>query len=385
MKNLRRCARDGRKDWYRDSPAGLPHNSCGRRFFFATLAGLIPGTLRNEIVALLAGAICASVLILSMLVTAIRRVARPLLRVKITAQPELVHHGGTTDLRVSVTPVLRRSIASIHVASGERCTDAQCTTVTGHVATGPLLRGVYRPTRVTVSWYDPLSLTRLEYRGTSDRELLRVLPYRKPVPLTPDSRGATDRHPDDAISLERNTELTEARPYHPGDDPRQIHWGMYAHTGDLFVRIGDEIPPPTGDRVVAVDLNAAQTPEAVDTLTAVALGLAERAAAEGETVSLCLLERELRWYVDVDEAEWDFARLQPVSHRSGDNGGAGGNGVAGGRGEIGGIDLSRVNFLVTGGVSRYAPHQWAPDTTGVAEWRQGGAVPVFTVATDARS
>jgi hypothetical protein len=162
---------------------------------------------------------------------------------------------------------------------------------------------------------------------------------------------------------------------------------MYAHTGDLFVRIGDEIPPPTGDRVVAVDLNAAQTPEAVDTLTAVALGLAERAAADGETVSLCLLERELRWYADVDEAEWDFAGLQPVGPRGGSSDGGGDRGDTDGarHGKTGEIDLSRVNFLVTGGASRYAPHQWAADTIGVAAWRKDGAVPVFTVETDASS
>ena len=237
-----------------------------------------------------------------------------------------------------------------------------------HVPTGPLLRGVYHPDRVSVSWYDPLSLTRLEYRGASDDELVRVFPDRRPVPPTPDSRGARVRYPDDAISLERNTELTEARPYHPGDDPRRIHWGMYAHTGDLFVRIGDEIPPPTGDRVVAVDLTAAETPEAVDTLTALALGLADRAAADGEAVSLCLLEPQPRWYGDATEAEWDFARLQPQCP------GAGGE-----------ADLSWVDLLVTGGVSRYAPHHWQRDAIGVVAWRKNGVVPVFTVDADARS
>jgi uncharacterized protein (DUF58 family) len=321
-------------------------------------------------VALLVGAICGSVLILSMLITAVRRVTRPLLRVRITAQPELVHHGETTELRISIEPALRRSVFWIRIASGERRVDARYTTAAGCVSIGPLLRGVYHPARVTVSWYDPLSLTHLEYRGHTDRELVRVFPYRKPVPSTPDSRGAQIRHPDDAISLERNTELTEARPYHPGDDPRQIHWGMYAHTGDLFVRIGDEIPPPTGDRVVAVDLTAADTPETVDTLTAVALGLAERAGAAGETVSLCLLEPGPRWYADTDEAEWDFARLQPHGR---------------GPGIIDERDLSRVDLLITGGVSRYAPHQWPRDTIGVAKWRKDGAVPVFTVEADARS
>lgn len=48
----------------------------------------------------------------------------------------------------------------------------------------------------------------------------------------------------DAPQTERTTELYESRPYVPGDDPRKIHWKLYAHTGGLAVKLGLFEPPP---------------------------------------------------------------------------------------------------------------------------------------------
>lgn len=48
----------------------------------------------------------------------------------------------------------------------------------------------------------------------------------------------------DAPQTERTTELYESRPYVPGDDPRKIHWKLYAHTGGLAVKLGAFEPPP---------------------------------------------------------------------------------------------------------------------------------------------
>lgn len=42
----------------------------------------------------------------------------------------------------------------------------------------------------------------------------------------------------------RTVELYESRPYFPGDDPRKIHWKLYAHTGNLSIKLGAFEPPP---------------------------------------------------------------------------------------------------------------------------------------------
>ena len=66
-----------------------------------------------------------------------------------------------------------------------------------------------------------------------------VLPPNKA--LAPDLRSrAVNALP----SQERTHELYESRPYFPGDDPRKIHWKLYAHTQTLSIKLGAFEPPP---------------------------------------------------------------------------------------------------------------------------------------------
>jgi hypothetical protein len=54
----------------------------------------------------------------------------------------------------------------------------------------------------------------------------------------------------------RKTEdLTDHRPYVPGDDPRRINWKLYGHgpSGELFVREGESEPPPHARLILLVD------------------------------------------------------------------------------------------------------------------------------------
>lgn len=39
-------------------------------------------------------------------------------------------------------------------------------------------------------------------------------------------------------------EELEIRKYIPGDDPRRLHWKLLAHSGELFLRMGEQDPPP---------------------------------------------------------------------------------------------------------------------------------------------
>ena len=66
-----------------------------------------------------------------------------------------------------------------------------------------------------------------------------VLPPNKA--LFPDLRSRTVN---DLPSQERTNELYESRPYFPGDDPRKIHWKLYAHTNTLSIKLGAFEPPP---------------------------------------------------------------------------------------------------------------------------------------------
>jgi len=43
------------------------------------------------------------------------------------------------------------------------------------------------------------------------------------------------------------------RKYFPGDDIRKVHWKVFAHTSELFLRIGEEIPPPESRFLVILD------------------------------------------------------------------------------------------------------------------------------------
>lgn len=56
--------------------------------------------------------------------------------------------------------------------------------------------------------------------------------------------GLRSRAVNDLPSQERTQELYESRPYFPGDDPRKIHWKLYAHTNTLSIKLGAFEPPP---------------------------------------------------------------------------------------------------------------------------------------------
>ncbi len=73
--------------------------------------------------------------------------------------------------------------------------------------------------------------------------------------LEPFSSGKGDRA-SRSHRRERNSELLEVRKYYPGDDFRRINWKVYAHVGELFLRIGEENPPPEAQIGLVFDLGA---------------------------------------------------------------------------------------------------------------------------------
>ncbi|MDR0504148.1 MAG: DUF58 domain-containing protein [Treponema sp.] len=133
--------------------------------------------------------------------------------------------------------------------------------------------------------------------------------------------GGSDRH--DTGVPQRADDLTDHRPYVPGDDPRRINWKLYGHGGDLFIRQGEYRPPPQSNITILIDTqydslyarksaDKKQAAEAVDLLCECALAIINSAGKErnvrigftgqpereiAHTEDSSLTETELRFYL----------------------------------------------------------------------------------------
>jgi uncharacterized protein (DUF58 family) len=54
----------------------------------------------------------------------------------------------------------------------------------------------------------------------------------------------------------RSEELLEVRKYYPGDDARRMNWKVFAHSRELFLRVGEETPPPESRILFILDTSA---------------------------------------------------------------------------------------------------------------------------------
>jgi uncharacterized protein (DUF58 family) len=114
-------------------------------------------------------------------------------------------------------------------------------------------RGLYRTETVSLVARDVLGFTRLE-TVVPLSEQLRVWPSVAPRELSiPHGNGGEvpltrrDRRPSE--------ELLEVRKYYPGDDPRRVHWKLFAHVQELFLRMGEQSPPPEFRFLAILDLS----------------------------------------------------------------------------------------------------------------------------------
>lgn len=80
-------------------------------------------------------------------------------------------------------------------------------------------------------------------------------PAEEHIPLELKSGGTELRN---EPHYRKSDELTDHRPYIPGDDPRRINWKLYSHAplGELFVREGEPEPPPHSRLLVMIDTEA---------------------------------------------------------------------------------------------------------------------------------
>lgn len=159
----------------------------------------------------------------------------------------------------------------------------------------PMPRGLYRFESFDLAVPDPFRLTALVLRPQLDPEVrLRMVPRPEDLRSMTEVRGYGGVDLQSYLSMERNEDLIEARPYHPGDDATRLHWNLYAHTGELFVRLGEEVPPPRRSVVVTVDGAAAGADRSeegalvLDRVIEYALGLAQSLERRGFTVAMAL-------------------------------------------------------------------------------------------------
>lgn len=116
----------------------------------------------------------------------------------------------------------------------------------------PQLRGHYRSSAARLEVRDLLGITRAAV-ALRIEESLRVYPAVHDMPLRPphpEQGGEEHRR----RSLKRRSEeLLEVRKYFPGDDIRRVHWKLFAHSNELFLRTGEEAPPPESRYLVLLD------------------------------------------------------------------------------------------------------------------------------------
>ena len=75
----------------------------------------------------------------------------------------------------------------------------------------------------------------------------------------------TDEAAVDSRRRRRSEELLEARKYYPGDDVRRLNWKVFAHMDELFLRIGEEVPPPESRILFILDTTSnPRVPRAVE-------------------------------------------------------------------------------------------------------------------------
>jgi uncharacterized protein (DUF58 family) len=148
-------------------------------------------------------------------------------------------------------------------------------------------RGAYFSDYDEFAVFDMFGFFRIACRlpQMSDARLLAAPAAGEPVPANARA-GESAQRPE--FTFQRTDNLIEHRPYMPGDDPRRINWKLFGHGGELFVREGEQEPPPRSNMLILVDTqfdpllySAAAARRGVDVLCENALAAALACAESG--------------------------------------------------------------------------------------------------------
>ncbi|MFW5694675.1 MAG: DUF58 domain-containing protein [Alkalispirochaeta sp.] len=299
---------------------------------------LSSGVPRREPVALLVGVGLAVTLAHALVVAVVRWARLSRAGVYPPVRTWEVMHGDQCDPAPAITcvgpPWLVHGYATVRLVAGTRThlagapvsygarvpPGAHTTSPAITIPCAPVPRGLYRLQRVTVRFTDLLSLFRVVLEYTEDigdspyPPLLRVLPQASSDAQRFIPPGVVAGTRADGLSRDRSEELIEARPYHPGDDTRRINWKAYAHSETLFVRIGEEIPPPSIAAKILVDIRGVESHSQLDQLISAALGVAVELERPNCSVTLSAQvdQRGALVLGTVDEGRRALAAADPV-------------------------------------------------------------------------
>jgi hypothetical protein len=270
-----------------------------------TFLAFAAGHLRNELALTLLAAVFLAVLaycFASVFLFALLQ-RRRLLSVSAGITAKIVTAGDTGELRVTAKErffrfpgILVRYELRLHTLDGRviRGLFNPGRNAAGEIYSFPVReRGAYYGPRDRLGVFDAPGLFRLSLpipQGEEPRLFAAPVPAEEPVPL-PILPGGQD--PRREPRYLRTEDLTDHRPYLPGDDPRRINWKLYGHAGDLFIREGEPEPPPHSRLVILLDTQVdpdLYDPEAgrraVDLLCGNALAAAREFSGRGIEVSL---------------------------------------------------------------------------------------------------
>ena len=116
-------------------------------------------------------------------------------------------------------------------------------------------RGAYYGSFDYLYFFDSLGFFSLSFpvpREQEARLLASPAGAEEQIMLPVRSGGIEQRN---EIHYRKTDDLTENRPYVPGDDPRRINWKLYSHGpgSELFVRDGENEPPPHSRLLILLD------------------------------------------------------------------------------------------------------------------------------------
>ncbi|MCX7655809.1 MAG: DUF58 domain-containing protein [Treponemataceae bacterium] len=115
-------------------------------------------------------------------------------------------------------------------------------------------RGAYEIKKEEMLLYDFLGFWELTFpqKNTSISPVLLVRPLvREGSLFSYFVAGGIRRRENKPV--QKTEDLTDHRPYVPGDDPRRINWKLYGHSRELFVRKEEIEPPPQSEYVILLD------------------------------------------------------------------------------------------------------------------------------------
>jgi uncharacterized protein (DUF58 family) len=282
----------------------------GVSVFLIALLTFISGALRTELVLILIGAVLLGALIYAFAVTLIsaglhRKRARAL-SARIVPEELSVGREATVTLtrsakgsgrffripgiliRYTVTLRTRDERIITHIFDPDRLTNDTCSFTVPE-------RGAWYSAYDELYLMDALGFFRRVFRlplGAAPRLLSLPYPAEEVLPLFVQSGGSEART---EPQFQRTDNLTDHRPYVPGDDPRRINWKLSGHglSNELFVREGEPEPPPHSHLLILIDsqadpalYNADTGSRAVDLLCENALAMSLEYSGRGMDIAI---------------------------------------------------------------------------------------------------